>query len=101
MSTQYSTDIYRKVARRTGIDIDEARRIIEATLDTVEQSVAQGNRVTLMGFGSFGSYARAGRTIPFALTQDDPGDSVTIPPHRVVTFRTGSSFRGQLESRQR
>ena len=93
--TVHMTDVYRKVAQRTGISQSEARRIVENTLDTIQDDVSAGRRVVLRGFGSFDSYTVAAREGLDYLTHD-PDDRREFPRHRRVSFRIGSEFRRLL-----
>lgn len=46
-------DLIAAVARRTGVDDASAARMVEAMLEGIAQALARGQRVRLVGFGTF------------------------------------------------
>lgn len=49
------SEIIKEVAKRTGVPISEAKKIVEATLDIISEHVKLGEDVKLSGFGTFGT----------------------------------------------
>ncbi|MGI5233757.1 HU family DNA-binding protein [Actinoallomurus sp. CA-142502] len=69
---------------------------VEAILDTIQETVAQGEKVTLTGFGTFeraNRPARAGRN-------PATGDTIQIPARSVPTFKAGAVFKGCVDARR-
>src|SRR5712692_3393860 len=46
-------EITRRVAATAGLTQKKAAEVLEATLDTIRESLQKGNEVRLVGFGSF------------------------------------------------
>ena len=46
-------EITRRIASQSGLTQKKAAEVLEATLDTIRESLQQGNEVRLVGFGSF------------------------------------------------
>lgn len=46
-------EITRRIATGTGLTQKKAGEVLEATLDTIRESLQEGNEVRLVGFGSF------------------------------------------------
>ena len=54
------SEIIQEVAKRTGVPIAEAKKIVEATLDVISEHVILGENVKLSGFGTFGTKRSVG-----------------------------------------
>jgi DNA-binding protein HU-beta len=81
-----------KVSEATGITKKDAERVITATLETIQEAVAEGEKVTLVGFGTFeprDRQAREGRN-------PKTGETLTIPATRVPAFAAGKLFREKV-----
>jgi len=74
---------------RTGISQRQAFDAVELFLDSVKQSLKNGEKVSLVGFGTFyikTKEARNGRN-------PRTGESIRIPPKSVIVFKPGKEFR--------
>lgn len=83
------SELVETVAARTGSSPAEARRHVEATLHAITEAVAVGDRVSLLGFGTFEGADRPARTARNPRT----GGAVDVPAARVARFRAGAAFR--------
>ena len=63
MATVYTSRVIQKLARKTGVSYDEARRLMHNYEDIIQDEVAKGNRVTLIGFGAFYADTWKGRRV--------------------------------------
>jgi DNA-binding protein HU-beta len=77
------------VAERTGMKKKDVALALDAILDTIKDTLAKKEQVTLVGFGTFEARTRAGRTGRNPRT----GEQITIPPKTTVAFRAGSKLR--------
>jgi DNA-binding protein HU-beta len=66
--------------------------VLNATIDTVIETVAGGDRVVLVGFGSFESRQRKEREGRNPRT----GDRMVIPPTTVPAFQAGKLFKDKV-----
>jgi len=67
--------------------------ILSATLDTIVEAVSSGDKVALVGFGSFEvkeRQAREGRN-------PQTGDKMTIPATKVPVFSAGKVFKDKVK----
>ena len=55
------TDFIARVAEQTGVSKKTTRQVIEAALDVISRSLANGEKVVLTGFGTFEMRARRER----------------------------------------
>ena len=76
------------VGERLG-DRKTAAAAVEAVLDTVSGTLAQGERVSLFGFGVFEKVDRAARTARNPST----GGTVQVPATSVPRFRAGQALK--------
>ncbi|WP_278235625.1 HU family DNA-binding protein [Isoptericola sp. AK164] len=80
------------VAERTESTPTEARRQVDAVLDSIVESVSAGERVSLLGFGTFTGAERPARTARNPRT----GDTIDVPAAVVPRFRAGSGFKARV-----
>lgn len=83
------------IAQKTSsITKKEIDAILTAALETIQDEVAEGNRVTLVGFGTFEArdrQAREGRN-------PKTGETIKIPATRVPAFSAGKLFKEKITS---
>ncbi|GAA1982875.1 hypothetical protein GCM10009718_20190 [Isoptericola halotolerans] len=80
------------VAQRAGSTPAEARRHVDAVLASIIDGVAAGERVSLLGFGTFAGVARPARTARNPRT----GAAVEVPAAVVPRFRVGAGFKARV-----
>ncbi len=86
-------DIVERVAAGTGLTKLETEAIIEGFLNTVVQSLREGNGIEIRGFGSYrvkmknARYARNPRT----------GEKVFVDEHYVPTFKFSKDFKTSVD----
>lgn len=81
--------LVRAVANTTGETISKSETIIDATLDTVVDTLASGENVKLIGFGQFTVKERAARLGRNPKTNEE----VHIPPTRKPVFVPGKDMK--------
>ena len=82
-------DFIEKYAAKNGISKKAAGEYVEAFLETVEETLAAGESVQFVGWGSFelrSKNARKGRN-------PKTGEEVEIPAKTVVKFRAGKKLK--------
>jgi DNA-binding protein HU-beta len=77
------------VASEAGTSKIAAEEAINAVLNTISNEAAAGNAVQLVGFGTFGSGARAARTGRNPQT----GETIEIAAAKTVKFTAGKAFK--------
>lgn len=78
-----------EVARKADVTKKQADAVLTAALDAIMEAVSNGNKVTLVGFGSFESRERKAREGRNPKT----GDKMEIPATKVPAFSAGKSFK--------
>ena len=82
-------ELVEAVATKTGLTKADAARAIDATFETITCALKEGNRVPLVGFGTFAvsrREAREGRN-------PQTGATVKIPARNAVTFKAGTQLK--------
>ncbi len=80
------------IATQADISKAAAGRALDATVAAITETVANGDSVTLVGFGSFKASSRAARTGKNPKT----GASIDIPATTVPKFSAGASFKSAV-----
>ena len=83
------SDLVKKVADKTELSHKEASNAVNAVLDAVKDALGGGEKVTLVGFGTFGVKQRQARKGKHPRT----GKSITIPAKAVPYFASGKELR--------
>jgi len=86
------SDLVSAVSLKTSITKKETEAVITAFLETIVQAVSEGERVTLVGFGSFEARERKAREGINPKT----GEKLYIPCARVPTFSVGKFFKNKV-----
>lgn len=81
-----------QVAKETGVTKKDVDKVISATVDAIMAAVAEGDKVTLVGFGSFESRDRKEREGRNPKT----GDPMKIPATKVPAFSAGKLFKEKV-----
>ena len=83
------TDMIDRLAAAAGITKTQAAAAVEAMMSGITSALKKGNRVTLVGFGSFSTAQRAARTGRNPKT----GKPIQIVARRVARFTPGAELK--------
>ena len=81
-------DIVNEVAKATGIEKTTVQTVLEASMDSMKDSLAKGQPVYLRGFGSFIIKHRAEK----AARNITRNTTMTIPAHDIPAFKPAKVF---------
>ena len=81
-------DLIKSIASSANISKVAAEKGLNGMLSTMAEAMEEGERVTLVGFGSFSIVERA----PRLGRNPKTGESVPIPPRKAVKFRPGKEL---------
>ena len=84
-----------KVAEKADVSKKDADAIVTAVVESIMESVANGDRVSLVGFGSFEPRARKARDGRNPQT----GQTIKIPATTVPAFSAGKGFKEMVASK--
>jgi DNA-binding protein HU-beta len=76
------------IASKAGLTKIDAKKALEAYIDATSKALKKGDRVALVGFGSFSVSKRAARTGRNPQT----GKAIKIAAKKVVRFKAGADL---------
>ena len=85
-------ELIAEISKKAKVSKKDASLVLSATIETIQASVKKGNKVTLVGFGTFASKKRAARNGRNPQT----GKAIKIAAKTVPTFSAGKSFKSLL-----
>lgn len=83
------TELVSSVAEKAEITKKDAEKVVGAVFATIEESLAKGDKVQLIGFGTFEVRERAARTGRNPKT----GEEITIAAAKVPAFKPGKALK--------
>lgn len=81
-----------KIAEKSGLSQKDTKEFLKAFTDTVTESLQAGDKVQLLGFGTFEVRERAARTAHNPRT----GATVEVPAKKTPVFVAGKGFKDQF-----
>ena len=80
------------VAEKTGFTKKDAEAAINAMVASIEDALVNGDKVQLIGFGTFETRERAAREGRNPRTKE----TITIPASTVPVFKAGKEFKDRV-----
>ncbi|HEX3012391.1 MAG TPA: HU family DNA-binding protein [Syntrophomonadaceae bacterium] len=87
------TELVSQVAATAGMTKKDVEKVVNAFFETVEGALKSGDKVQLIGFGTFevrDRQARKGRN-------PQTGEEINIPATKVPAFKAGKALKDVLE----
>jgi nucleoid DNA-binding protein len=85
-------ELVSRVATATGLENRTVKNTLETLLNTVSENLCAGEKVKLVGFGTFRTTRRRPRPAINLKTME----KITLPERRVVIFTPGVTLRQNL-----
>lgn len=82
------TDLVAAVAAQAGLTKAQAQKAVEATVDAIAGALKGGDKVQLIGFGTFSVVEKAAREGVNPAT----GAKIQIPAKKVAKFKAGAGL---------
>ena len=82
------TELVKKVADAAGLSQAEAKKAIDATTDVIKAALVAGDKVQLVGFGTFAVSERPAREGINPATKQ----KIAIAAKKVATFKAGAEL---------
>ena len=89
-------ELVTKVAGKLGVTKKDTVAAIDAFVETVIETVASGEEVSLAGFGKFTSVDVAERTGVIQMGERK-GEAYTTPAHRAPKFKFATAFKDAVK----
>lgn len=88
-------DLIEIVREKTGLRKNEAAEAVAALLDGVKETLKKGQKVQIVGFGTFEVRERSARV---GRNPQDPSKTVEIPAKTVPVFKAGKLLREAVDT---
>ena len=86
------TELIAEIAVKAGLSKKDAEKALNATVDTVAAALAAGDKVQLVGFGSFEVKTREARTGRNPRTKE----TIQIPAAKLPVFKAGKALKDKV-----
>ena len=86
-------DLINALAARNEISKKDAEKAVNAVLDLIGDALKNGDKVQIMGFGSFEVKERAARTGKNPAT----GESIQIAASKAIVFKAGKALKDSVQ----
>ena len=86
------TELIAAVAEKSGMSKKDAEKALAAVVDTLTDAMVKGDKVQLVGFGSFESKCREARMGRNPKTKE----TIEIPATRVPVFKAGKALKDKV-----
>ena len=80
------------VSGKTGLAKADATRAVDATLESISETLKSGGQVAIVGFGTFVVKTRAARTGKNPRTRE----TIQIPASKVPAFKAGKGLKDSV-----
>lgn len=87
------TELIAAVAEKAELTKKDADAAVKAVIDAVTEALKDGEKVALVGFGTFEVKTRAARTGKNPRT----GEVINIPEAKVPSFKAGSALKDAVK----
>ena len=86
-------ELVQAITKQTKVTQKEAAEVLNGLVATIQKAVSKGDKVTLVGFGTFESRKRAARTGRNPQT----GAAIKIAAKKVPAFSAGKQFKERVK----
>ena len=86
------TTLIAKIAEKSELNKKQAEAALNAFTETVSEALKAGEKVQLMGFGTFEVKERAARIGRNPATKEN----IEIPAKKIPTFKAGKGFKDEF-----
>ena len=87
-------DLVNSISGKTGLTKTKSNEVIDAFLSSITESLSEGEKVTLVGFGTFSVSARSARQGRNPQT----GDEIEISARRILTFKPSQVLKNAINN---
>lgn len=86
------TELIAAVAEKSALSKKDTEKVINAVVSTIEETLKNGEKVSIVGFGAFEAKVRPARKGHNPMT----GSEIDIPASTAPTFKAGKAFKDAL-----
>jgi len=82
------------IAKKANLTKADAKKALDAFMETTTEALKAGDKIALVGFGTFGVAKRAARK---GRNPQKPSQVINIPAKNVVKFTVGSELKNAVK----
>ena len=87
------TELVNEMASKSGLSKKDTESALKAFIETVEETLTKGDKIQLVGFGTFETRVRAAREGRNPKTNE----VIQIPETTVPVFKAGANFKEKVK----
>ena len=87
------TELINAIAEKASLTKVDAKNALEAAIDAITEALAKDDKVTLIGFGTFGVTEKPARTGINPRTKE----KIEIPARKTVKFKAGAELADKVK----
>ena len=89
------TELTAALAAKTGLAKKDAEKALNSVVDVITEALVKGDKVQIVGFGSFEVKDRPERV---ARNPQAPDQEITIPASKAPVFKAGKSLKDAVNN---
>jgi len=93
VSKMNKSDLIQAVVEKTGLTKKDSTKALEAVIDAISESLAKGDKVQLVGFGTFEVRSRKAREGRNPAT----GETIKIEASKAPAFKAGKALKDKVK----
>jgi DNA-binding protein HU-beta len=86
------SELVSSIAAKSGLNKESAKKALDATVESIVEALKAGDKVALVGFGTFSVSERAARQGINPATKQ----AINIPAKKVAKFKAGSEIEDAI-----
>lgn len=87
-------ELITSMAEKTSLNKTNSEKVLNAFIESVQEALANGEKVQLIGFGTFETKERAARVGLNPRTKE----RIDIPAKKVPSFKAGKEFKEKINN---
>ena len=88
-------ELVTKIAEKSGLTKKESEQALNAFMNSVEEALVSGDKVQLVGFGTFETRERAARQ---GRNPRNPEEVIDIPASKAPVFKAGKGLKDTINA---
>lgn len=87
------SELVSAIAAASGLTKADSKKAMDATFDAIAKALEEGDKVALLGFGTFSINERPARKGINPATKEE----IQIPAKKVIKFKAGAELAGSIK----
>jgi len=83
------SELIAKVAQKTEMTKKDTEKIVSALFDTIIEEITDGNKIQIIGFGTFEQRIRK----EYIGRKPGTNEQITVPESKIPAFKPGKTFK--------